>query len=88
MVISTLFCGYCHQPFQPTNKRQRFCSARHRAAANYLPTKMDNETKRLADLPRKNEEFASRNRDRSIGFDGRYGGPENTSYVVSTPVAC
>ena len=65
----------CRREFTPTNQRQRFCSGRCRAAASYLPIKQANEEKRLAALPQKNAEFAAFNRDRSLGFDGRYGGP-------------
>jgi hypothetical protein len=85
---STSFCTLfgCKKPFRPTNKRQRFCSGKCRAASYYLPTKLANavrkEAEYLAELPRKNAEFASRNWHRSLGFDGRYGGPGNSCYRV------
>ena len=73
MSFSTLLgCSRCEQLFQPTNKRHRFCSAKCRAAANYLPVKLFNRE-------RKNAKFAALNRDRAIGFDGRQSGPENSS---------
>jgi hypothetical protein len=68
--ISTLFCGHCKTPFQPTNKRQRFCKDTCRAAAHYAPTKATNEAK-------SRENFRRRRRHKSLGFDGRYGGPVN-----------
>jgi hypothetical protein len=74
---STLLgCGFefCQKAFKPTNKRQRFCSAKCRAAAKYLPLKMFN-------IETKNARFARLNRDRSLGFDGRYGGPQNLSML-------
>src|SRR5438874_231463 len=79
MNFSTLLeCEYCEckQPFQPTNKRQRFCSANCRAAASYLPIKLFNTEVR-------NAKFAALNRDRAIGFDGRHSGSENSSSLGS-----
>jgi hypothetical protein len=74
--VSTLLtCLNCCDEFTPANRRQRFCSGRCRAAAAYLVTKRTNEAKRLAALPQKNADFVGFNRDRSLGFDGRYGGP-------------
>jgi len=75
--LSTLFCAFsgCQKPFQPTNKRHRCCSDKCRAAAHYLPTK-------LRVLRRRNTRFRSRNRDRALGFDGRYGGPTNYTYLI------
>ena len=67
----------CSKEFTPTNRRQRFCSGRCRAAASYLLKKRANEAKRLK---QKNEEFAAFNYDRSLGFDGRYGGPTPTTH--------
>jgi hypothetical protein len=73
MVFSTLFeCKHCKQAFEPTNKRQRFCSAKCRAAAHYLPTKQSN-------AKRKEKRFQDRNRAKSLGFDGRYSGPGNST---------
>lgn len=71
----TIFCTFlnCRKPFAPTNKRQRFCSARCRSAARYLPLK-------LATQRRKNARFRARNRDRALGFDGKYSGPACTAY--------
>ena len=60
----------CGRPFTPTNRRQRFCSARCRSAARHLPMKLEAQERRNARL-------RARNRDRSLGFDGRYGGPVN-----------
>lgn len=71
MTFSTLLeCGHCRNPFQPTNKRQRFCTSNCRAKAAYLPTKLLNREKKEA-------RFKARNRAKSLGFDGRHSGPEN-----------
>lgn len=77
MEISTLLeCQHqhCKKPFQPTNKRQRFCCAKCRAAAAYLPTKLFNDKRRL-----------ERRRAISMGFDGRYGGPRNIQGIPAKP---
>lgn len=73
MDFSTLFeCEHCKQSFQPKNKRQKFCSDHCRAAAHYLPTKLSNAKRKL-------KRFQDRNRAKSIGFDGRYGGTKNST---------
>jgi hypothetical protein len=75
MNFSTLLeCEFseCKKTFQPTNKRQRFCSTKCRAAAKYLPTKLRNREQKLI-------RFRERNRARALGFDARYGGPRNSS---------
>jgi hypothetical protein len=80
--MNTILCAFlgCQKPFSPSNKRQRFCSGRCRAANSYFPTKQ-------AVQVRKNTEFASRNCFRSLGVDGRYGGPGNScSGFVSASV--
>jgi hypothetical protein len=71
-----IFCTRegCRETFVPANRRQRFCSDRCRAAAHYLPLKR-------AKQERKNARLRALNRDRSLGFDGRYGGPANLSYI-------
>jgi hypothetical protein len=76
----TIFCTFleCRKPFTPTNRRQRFCSASCRSAARYLPLK-------AATQLRKNARFQARNRDRALGFDGKYGGPDCPSYG-GTPI--
>jgi len=75
MQISRLLdCQHCKQPFQPTNKRQRFCSAKCCAAANYLPVKLFNQDRKLA-------RFRIRRRAIALGFDGRSGGPVNSSQL-------
>jgi hypothetical protein len=78
MVICTL--PGCTNQFEPRTKGHRFCCPAHRARFAYLPIKHSNEAKRLADLPRRNVEFAIKNRYRSLGFDGVYSGAPNPSY--------
>src|SRR5437588_517952 len=82
----SLICALfeCRKKFTPTNRRQRFCSGRCRAAASYLPAKRANEAKRRMSLPLKNAKFKELNRDRSLGFDGRYGGPANLNYTTDS----
>ena len=82
-MVSCTFPGCTNQFKLRTNKR--FCGPKCRARFAYLPTKQANEAKRLADLPRKNYEFAARNRYRSLSFDGVYSGPENRSYLSVKP---
>ena len=75
MSFSTLLgCQHCKQPFQPSNKRQRFCSAKCRAAANYLPVKLLNQDRKLA-------RFRIRRGAIALGFDGRSSGPVNSSQL-------
>jgi hypothetical protein len=73
--MNTILCAFlgCQKPFSPSNKRQRFCSGRCRAANSYFPTKQDVQV-------RKNKKFASRNYHNSLGVDGRYGGPGNSGF--------
>jgi hypothetical protein len=66
-------------PFLPSADNHHFCSTKCYQAHRYLPTE-------IAVQILKNVEFASRNRDKSLGFDGRYGGAENSAYRVA-PVA-
>jgi hypothetical protein len=71
---STLLqCEYCNRSFEPKNKRQRFCEAKCRAAAYYLPILLFNRE-------RKNARFAALSRDKALGFDGCYNGPPNSAY--------
>jgi hypothetical protein len=78
MIICTL--PGCTNQFEP-KKGRRFCCPAHRARFAYLPIKQSNEAKRLADLPRRNAEFAAKNRYRFLGsLDGVYSGPDNKSY--------
>jgi hypothetical protein len=73
-------CEKCGVEFKPV-KRQRFCSngckqAAYRASPAYQARLYKKRCERWA--PR-NEKFQRRNRARSLGFDGRYGGPLNSS---------
>jgi hypothetical protein len=70
--LAPLDCQQCKQSFQPTNKRQRFCSGKCRATAYYIPIKQSNAKRKL-------KRFQDRNRAKSLGFDGRYGGPTNST---------
>jgi len=72
----TIFCTFsnCGKAFTPTNRRQRFCSPRCRAAGHYAPTKAANFREKLA-------RFRQRRRSVSLGFDGRHGGPVNVNYL-------
>jgi hypothetical protein len=83
MSFSTLLeleCQHCKHPFQPTNKRQRFCSAKCRAAASYLPILQVNQE-------RKKKLYAAGRKYKTLEFDGRSGGSNNTAYFDS-PVCC
>jgi hypothetical protein len=71
----------CKNEFEPRRQKHRFCCAAHRSRFAYLPIKEANEAKRVADLPRKNAEFAARNRYSTLSFDGRYGGSKNPNYL-------
>jgi hypothetical protein len=78
----TITCTFlkCRRPFTPTNKRQRFCTAKCRAAAHYLPKKIAAQQRKDAAQPQKNDLFRARNRDRALGFDSRYTGPDCPAY--------
>jgi hypothetical protein len=71
---STRVCAFsnCGKPFAPVKRHQRFCSATCRAANHYAPKQQETKERRQK---RVNDRFAARNRDRSLSFDGRYGGP-------------
>jgi hypothetical protein len=36
-IVTLLFCAFCKQQFQPTNKRQRFCTSKCRVDAHREP---------------------------------------------------
>ncbi len=67
-IVTLLACEWCGAAFVPVNKRQRFCGVRCRVASHRDPHN------RLAAI-KKEAVFKARNRDKSLGFDGRYGGP-------------
>lgn len=65
-------CLDCGKPFTPVKRHQRFCSASCRGKHHYAPQKKETEERRQE---RQNARYLHLNRDRSLGFDGRCGGP-------------
>ena len=76
---STRACAFldCRKAFTPVTRHQRFCSASCRGKNHYAPQKKETEERRRE---RRNARFRDRNRDRALGFDGRYGGPDCKAY--------
>jgi len=73
-----MICQNCCMQFTPTkfaNGAQRFCSGKCRQSAY--------RRKRggLSRIERANQVFRSRNRDRSISWNGQYSGPESNTGV-------
>ena len=74
-------CPNCGEAFETKSKLQRFCSgacrqAAYRESPAYQARLYKKRCERWAP---KNERFQRRNRARSLGFDGRYGGLLNSS---------
>jgi hypothetical protein len=75
----TRACAFldCGKSFAPVKRYQRFCSASCRGKHHYAPRKKETEERRQE---RRNARFRDRNRDRSLCFDGHYGGPACSAY--------
>lgn len=76
----------CGKEFVASRADQKQCSKRcANVAAHRRRDKQRAECKKLVNIAR-NASFAYLNRDRSIGFDGRYEGPMNQCFTVDVSI--